>query len=73
MQDTGVGIADEDIPHVFNRFYRADNARTESADNGYGLGLPIAQKIVHEHSGSISVKSKISEGSSFIVRLPLAK
>lgn len=73
IKDTGVGIAEADIPHIFDRFYRANNARTESASNGYGLGLPIAQKIVHEHNGTINVKSKIGDSSSFIVQLPLAK
>lgn len=71
VSDTGIGISPLDLPHIFNRFYRADIARSNSDINGYGLGLSIAQKIVESHHGSISVDSKVGQGSTFIIHLPL--
>lgn len=73
IKDRGIGIYDKDLPHIFDRFYRADNARSKNTHDGYGLGLSIAKKIVELHHGSISVKSKIKKGSTFIVRLPTKK
>ena len=67
--DSGIGIAEQDIPHIFERFYKADQSR-ERSKGGSGLGLSIAQKIVDLHHGSIAVQSKLGEGSTFIVRLP---
>ncbi len=67
IQDHGIGISDKDLPHIFDRFYRAQKSRTE---NGYGLGLSIAKKIISSHNGSIEVKSKIDKGTTFIVSLP---
>ena len=67
--DTGPGIAPEDLPHVFERFYRADESRTES-DGGSGLGLAIAKAIVEAHGGRIKAESNTGEGTAFIVRLP---
>ncbi|MDR3561421.1 MAG: HAMP domain-containing sensor histidine kinase [Negativicutes bacterium] len=69
MCDSGLGIAEEDQPHIFERFYKADRAR-ERSKGGSGLGLSIAQKIVELHHGSIAVQSKLDEGSTFTVWLP---
>lgn len=70
VKDRGIGIAEEDINNVFDRFYRADKSR--SGTDGHGLGLSIAKKIVESHSGSISVQSKLNKGSTFTVTLPIA-
>jgi two-component system OmpR family sensor kinase len=67
VSDTGVGIPAEDLPRVFERFYRADPARSEG---GAGLGLSIARQIVRAHGGEIEAKSKPGKGSTFILRLP---
>lgn len=68
VNDTGIGIAPEDIPLVFNRFWRADKARSHR-EGGLGLGLAIAAAIAHTHGGEITVKSQVGVGSSFQVRL----
>jgi signal transduction histidine kinase len=70
VEDTGIGIAPEHIPLVFNRFWRADKARS-SRSGGLGLGLAIASAIAHSHGGEISVRSQISMGSCFQVKLPV--
>lgn len=73
IKDTGQGIPEEDIPHVFERFYRAEKSRTRSRDGkGFGLGLSIAYWIVRNHEGRIDVESTEGEGTTFTVRLPLA-
>ncbi len=69
--DQGVGISQQDLPHIFDRFFRSDTARSRSETGGYGLGLAIAKKIVDSHRGTISVKSVVSKGTTFIVQLPL--
>jgi len=69
VHDTGIGIAPEHIKNIFDRFWRADEARTYRA-GGSGLGLAIAQVIAKNHGGSISVTSKVGVGSCFTVRLP---
>ncbi len=70
ISDNGIGIANEDLQHIFDRFYRADAARSKSSKGGYGLGLSIAKKIVDAHSGDLSVKSTIGKGSTFVITLP---
>jgi len=71
VTDEGMGIAEKDLPHIFERFYRADLARSKEEVGGYGLGLSIAKKIVDLHRGSIAVKSKMNEGTTFTVKLPV--
>lgn len=69
--DKGIGIADKDIPHVFDRFYRADSARSKEEVGGYGLGLSIAKKIVDLHKGTIHIESTINYGTTVIIWLPI--
>jgi signal transduction histidine kinase len=71
VSDTGIGIQPQDLPHVFERFYRADPARSRDR-GGSGLGLTIAQSIMHEHEGSIEVESTPGKGSTFMMKLPVA-
>jgi two-component system, OmpR family, sensor kinase len=70
VSDTGIGIPEDQIPHVFERFYRAEEARSTE---GLGLGLSIARQIAEDHGGSIEVRSKPREGSTFIIRIPHSK
>ncbi len=72
VRDNGPGIPAEDLPHIFERFYRAEKSRTRSGDGkGFGLGLSIAYWIVHRHGGRIEVQSIPGEGTTFEVYLPL--
>jgi two-component system, OmpR family, sensor kinase len=71
VKDTGVGIAEEDLKYVFDRFYRADRARTR--ENGTGLGLSISKWIAEAHKGGIEVESTLSLGSLFSIRLPVGE
>lgn len=74
ISDTGPGIPAEDLPHIFERFYRAEKARTRQRDGkGYGLGLSIAYWIVRNHGGRIEVSSTVGKGTTFCVWLPLAE
>jgi len=71
IRDKGQGIRATDVPHIFDRFYRADHART--AIQGYGLGLSIAQKLVKQNGGIIQVESTRGKGSTFSVNIPISK
>ncbi|MCL5003712.1 MAG: HAMP domain-containing histidine kinase [Patescibacteria group bacterium] len=71
ISDEGPGIDEKDLPHVFDRFYRADKSRTKSDTPGYGLGLSIARQIVENHHGSIKALSLPGRGAAFTVQLPL--
>jgi two-component system OmpR family sensor kinase len=71
VRDTGIGIAAGDLPHIFDRFWRADPARSRTgARPGTGLGLAITKWIAEAHGGSITVQSRPGRGSIFTVRLP---
>lgn len=67
VEDDGMGIDAADLPHIFERFFRADAARDR---NGCGLGLSVAQWIVQAHGGSIHVRSTIGQGTTFLIRWP---
>jgi signal transduction histidine kinase len=69
IEDTGIGISPKDIPHIFERFYKADSSRTQNA-SGSGLGLSIAREIVEEHKGSIYLESRLGAGTVCTVRFP---
>jgi two-component system sensor histidine kinase BaeS len=72
VRDTGIGIAANDLPHVFDRFWRADRVRSRSSERGgFGLGLAISQWIVQAHGGSIGVQSRLGRGTVFTVILPV--
>ena len=71
VSDTGVGIPAVDLPHVFDRFYRVDKARSRES-GGSGLGLAIAKQIAEEHRGTIALSSEESKGTHVVVRFPLA-
>lgn len=73
VRDTGPGIPAEDLPHIFDRFYRAEKSRTRSKTSGFGLGLSIAHWIVEHHSGQIKVESKEGKGTTFVIWLNLLK
>jgi two-component system OmpR family sensor kinase len=71
VRDTGIGMAENDIAHIFERFYRADPARSKAV-GGSGLGLSIVDWLVHAHNGTISVESELCKGSTFTVTLPIS-
>jgi len=72
VSDTGMGITQEDLPHIFDRFWRADKARSRS-QGGAGLGLSIVKWIVEVHGGSIETESTVGKGSSLRLKLPVAR
>jgi signal transduction histidine kinase len=71
INDSGIGIPEEHIAHIFDRFYRVDKARNRM-DGGTGLGLAIVKWIAEAHGGNITVTSEVNKGSSFSVSLPIA-
>jgi two-component system, OmpR family, sensor kinase len=73
IRDTGPGIPAEDLPHIFERFYRAEKSRTRRETTGFGLGLSIANWIVERHGGRIEVNSQEGKGTTFAIWLPLDK
>jgi two-component system sensor histidine kinase CiaH len=72
VRDEGVGIMPKYLPHIFERFYRIDQVRTAVGTDGHGIGLSIAQKIIEQHHGKITIDSTPRQGSTFTIQLPLA-
>jgi len=70
VKDTGIGISENDLPYIFERFFRADKSRNKMT-GGSGIGLAIVQSIITAHGGTVSVVSRLGEGSEFIIELPL--
>ena len=71
VKDSGIGISAQDLPRVFDRFYRADSARTKTRAGGNGLGLSIARQIALKHDGSLTVESILGKGSTFVFEIPI--
>jgi len=71
IKDSGIGIDPKDLPHIFDRFYRADSARSKISKTGYGLGLSIAESIVKSYKGTIKVSSELNVGTTVIISLPI--
>jgi signal transduction histidine kinase len=72
VRDSGIGISAADLPHIFERFWRADRARSRTAGGGSGLGLAICQWIAQAHGGQLTVQSRLHRGSVFTAMLPIA-
>jgi len=70
VEDTGAGISQEDLPYVFDRFWRGDRARIRLGGGGSGLGLAITRQLVQAHGGRISVESQVGSGTRFVIDLP---
>jgi signal transduction histidine kinase len=70
VQDTGVGISAEDLPRLWDKFFRSDDPRVQ-AETGTGLGLSLTREIVRMHGGEVTVESELNKGSTFTVSLPL--
>lgn len=69
IQDTGIGMTREDVDHIFDRFYRSENARNKNI-SGHGLGLPLAKLIILSHIGKIKIRSQLNKGTTFIITIP---
>jgi two-component system OmpR family sensor kinase len=67
IKDEGIGISPEDVPHIFEGFYRGKGSQVAG---GHGIGLAVSRQIVEAHNGSIAVESESGKGSTFVVRLP---
>ncbi len=70
IQDTGIGMSEKDLSHIFDRFYKADSSRTQTNETGSGLGLSIVNEILLEHKGTVAVESKQGIGTTFTLRFP---
>jgi signal transduction histidine kinase len=68
VRDEGVGVSQDDLPHIFEGFYRAESGRAVAG--GHGIGLAVCRQIVEAHNGSISVESELGKGTTFVIRLP---
>ena len=73
VTDSGVGVESEALPRLFDRFYQVDPSRARNESHGAGLGLAIAREIVQAHGGKIGVRSSAGHGTTFTIRLPLAR
>lgn len=73
VKDNGIGIAEKELPRLFERFYRVDKARSRAMGSGTGLGLSIAKEIVEEHEGSIEIESKEGRGTTVTIKVPVVK
>jgi signal transduction histidine kinase len=71
IKDTGIGISPDDLPHIFEGFYRGKDGQQVTA--GHGIGLAVSRQIVEAHNGSITVESELGKGSTFVIRLPAVK
>lgn len=71
VNDCGVGIAEEDLPHIFEPFYRVDRSRSKDT-GGYGIGLSLVRRIVEAHGGTVDIESRVGQGTSVRVLLPVA-
>ncbi len=70
VQDTGEGIPPDDLPYIFDRFWRGDRSRSRADGASTGLGLAIARQLVEAHGGQIEAQSQLGEGTAFVIQLP---
>jgi len=73
VKDEGIGIAPDDMPHVFEHFYRSKTALSSDFASGYGLGLPLAHDIVELYKGVLTIESFESDGTKVTIKLPIGK